>query len=179
MIHVGEWLDRLARVDPQRWLLGAMSVATATVGSLAAGTSGGGHSVLVTTVIVAVATAATFNPATHAALPVVFMVTWQWLVTTDDALSPLVVVVAVAMVAFHALIALMAATPTAASLDGAIARRWSQRSAIAASAALVMWGAVALMDRREAPGSVAMTFLGFLTAAALVAAMRRQWWTSQ
>ncbi len=169
---VDRWRERLGRVDPQRWLLGGAAVAAAAVASLAAGSSGGGQSMLVSVTIVALAVAAAFRPTTHTALPVVLLVTWQWLATTDDALSPLIVAVAVTLIGFHALIALLAAVPPAAAIDKVILRRWVQRTAITAATALPMWGAVALMEQRDAPGSGAVTLLGFLVATALIGAMR-------
>ncbi len=141
---VDRWRERLGRVDPQRWLLGGVSVAAAALASLAAGSSGGGHSLEMSVIIVALAVVAAVQPTTHTALPVVLLVTWQWLATTDDELSAWSVVVAATLVAFHALIALLAAAPPAASIDRATLRRWSRRTAIVATTALLMWGAVAL-----------------------------------
>jgi hypothetical protein len=165
-------LASLTRVAPQRWILGLSSVIAALVATLVAGSSGGGQSLLVSSVVVAFAVGSAIRPSTHTAIGVVAVVTWQWLSTNDDALSPLAVVVASALFAFHALIALMAVLPTTAAIDRAAARRWAQRSALVVGATLAMWGAVLLMDQRQAPGSVPLTFVGFLTVAVLVTALR-------
>ena len=162
----------LVRVAPQRWLLGLSSVGAALVATLVAGSSGGGQSLLVSSVVLAFAIGSAIRPATHTAIGVLVVVTWQWLSTNDDALSPLVVVVASALFAFHALTSLMAVLPTTAAIDRAAAGRWATRSALVVGATLAMWGAVLLMDQRDAPGSVLLTFVGFLTVAVLVTATR-------
>jgi hypothetical protein len=152
-------------------------VAAALVASLSAGASGGGQSAMVTLVVVAFALSAAVYPAGHAALAVLVVVTWQWLATADDALSPLAIATATDLFVFHVLIALLASTPVGAALDRAVLVRWAQRTAIVGSASMVMWGAVVLMDQRRAAGSVALTFAGFAVAAAsivaLIAALRR------
>ena len=174
MTALGDWLDRLEDVAPQRWLLGAASVAAAALASLAAGWSGGGQAPMVTVVVVGLAVGAALYPAGHAGLGVVLVVVWQWLATSDDTLSPLAVVLAVALFGFHVLTAMPASTPVGATLDAAIARRWARRTAVAAASSAAMWGAVVLMGQRRAAGSVLLTFAGFVVAAALVVALR--WW---
>ncbi len=172
MKDLERWLAGLTRVAPQRWLLGLASVVTALAATLVAGASGGGQSLLVSSVVVAFAVGSAIRPATHTALGVPVVVTWQWLSTNDDALSALVVVVAAALFTFHAVVALAAVLPMTAAVDRAAARRWVQRGALVVGATLAMWGAVLLMDQRQAPGSVPLTFVGFLTVAVLVTAVR-------
>lgn len=171
MNDLATWLDRLTEVAPQRWLLGAGSVAAALVASLSAGASGGGQSAMVTLVVMAFAVGAAVYPGGHGGLGVLVVVAWQWLATADDALSPLAVVTAIGLLVFHVLIALLASTPVGATLDRGVVLRWAQRTAIAGSASVVMWGAVVLMDQRRAAGSVGLTFAAFAVASASIVAM--------
>jgi hypothetical protein len=173
MRDLERWLEALRRVAPQRWLLGAWAVGAALLATLAAGASGGGGSLPVSVVAVAFATGAAIRPSTHTALGVVVVVTWQWLATTRDALSPLAVAVAVALLVFHASIALSAVTPTAATLDRATVVRWAQRTVAVALATVATWATTLLLAQREAAGSVLATFTGLVTVIVLLVAMRR------
>jgi hypothetical protein len=161
-------LARFLRVAPQRWILAAAAVIAATAASLVAGMSGGGQSILVFILVVGFAVGSVARPATHTALAVMIVVTWQWLVTTDDRMSPLVIGVACLLFAFHTIVALLATVPITAGVEAAIGRRWGRRSALVVIATVAMWLAVALMDQRRADGSVALTLLGFVTVTVLV-----------
>lgn len=165
-------LERLTRIPSERWILMLATVVTAGLASVVGGASGGGQSLLVTVLVVAAAIGSAVRPATHTALAVVVLVTWQWLVTTDDALSPLAVVVAICLLAFHTIVALLAATPLEAEIDPAIGRRWARRTTVVGAATIGVWAASLVMEQRQAPGSVALTLLGFVTIIALVLGLR-------
>lgn len=173
MSGLEQQLARLLRVAPQRWILGMAAVLAAASASLVAGMSGGGQSLLVFVVVLGLAVGATIRPATHTGLAVVFAVSWQWLATTDDRMSPLVVGVAALLFAFHTIVALLAAVPVTARVEPAIGRWWGWRSALVTAATVGLWLAAVLMNQRRAPGSVALTLLGFVTVTVLVVAMFR------
>lgn len=173
MSGLEQQLARFLRVAPQRWILGVAAVVAAATASLVAGMSGGGQSVLVFIVVAGFAIGSVVRPATHTALAVMIVVTWQWLVTTDDRMSPLVIGVACLLFAFHTIVALLAVVPITAHVDRTIGGRWARRSTLVVAATVSMWLAVALMDQRGADGSVALTLLGFVTVTVLVA------WTSR
>lgn len=164
---------RFLRVAPQRWILGGAAVGAAAGASLVAGAGGGGQSVLVFIVVIGLAIGSAIRPATHTALAVLVVVTWQWLATTDDRMSPLVIGVAGLLFAFHTIVALLAVVPVTAHVERAIGARWVRRSALVVAATGAMWLAVELMDQRRADGSVALTLLGFVTVTVLVMAIFR------
>jgi hypothetical protein len=130
--------------------------------------------VLVFAVVIGLAFGSVIRPATHTALAVFVVVTWQWLATTNDRMSPLVIGVAVLLFAFHTIVALLAVVPVTAHVDRAIGIRWVRRSALVVGATGTMWLAVALMDQRRADGSVALTLLGFVTVTVLVVSISRR-----
>lgn len=172
-MNAEQQLARFLRVAPQRWILGAAAVLAATGASLVAGASGGGQSVLVLTTVVGLAVGSVIRPATHTALAVPLVVTWQWLVTTDDRMSPLAIGVAVLLFTFHTIVAVLAVVPVTAHVERAIGIGWTRRGALVVAATGAMWLAVALMDQRRADGSVALTLLGFVTVTVLVVAISR------
>lgn len=164
--------QRLVKVSPQRWLLGALAVVAGTGASIVAGVTGGGLPPMVLVVVGALAVLSAIRPDAHTALVLVVVVVWQWMVVVDDPTGPAVIAVALALLVFHSTIALMAPSPVAARLDPDILRCWLRRTALVAAATVATWGLVLLMDQRRASGSVVVTFAGFVTALVLVALLR-------
>jgi hypothetical protein len=166
------WIDRLWLVSGQRWLFIASSLCcvagASTITALASGTQTG----VVVALMVALAIVAVVKPASHAALAVAVAMVWQWLATTDDATSPWTIPFAVLLLLFHTLIALMAVTPINVHVPVSVVGRWAWRCCFVATAAVGVWVIVVVMDQRRAPGSVALTALGFVTLAVLVVAAR-------
>jgi hypothetical protein len=148
------WIDRLWLVSGQRWLFIAVSLGcvagASTVTALASGRQTG--------VVVA--------------LMVAFAMVWQWLATTDDATSPWTIPFAVLLLVFHTLIALMAVTPVNVRVPVSLLGRWARRVCLVAVATVGVWVIVVITDQRRAPGSVALTALGFVTLAALIVVAR-------
>ena len=166
------WIDRLWLVSGQRWLFIASSLCcvagASTVTALASGTQTG----VVVALMVALAIVAVVKPDSHAALAVAVAMVWQWLATTDDATSPWTIPFAVLLLLFHTLIALMAVTPTNVHVPVSVLGRWVWRCCFVAAATVGVWVIVVVMDQRRAPGSVALTALGFVTLAALILVAR-------
>lgn len=173
-VDVPARLRRLDRVSPQRWLLGTTATAAAVGSSIVTGVAGGGLPPAVLVIVGVLAVLSAVRPDTHTALVLVAVVVWQWLVVVDDPTGPAVVAVALALLVFHSMVALMANAPTTARLDPDILRCWLRRVVLVAAATVATWGLVLLMDQRTASGSVAVTLAGFVTALVLVAALRTQ-----
>ena len=165
-------IDRLAMVSSQRWLFGTLAVVAAGGASAAASAAGASASQFVVLLILGLASAAAFHPDSHAALLVEAMVVWQWLAGTDDATDPWVIAVASSLFVFHTVIALMAVTPSSAVVDRVLLLRWLRRGGYVLVATCSMWLIVVVMVDRQAPGSVLLTFLAFVTLAAFTVAIR-------
>jgi hypothetical protein len=165
-------LQRLVRVAPQRWLLGALAVVAGTGSSIVTGVSGGGLPPLVLLIVGALAVLSAIRPDAHTALVLVAVVVWQWVVVVDDPTGPAVVAVALTLLVFHSTIALLAPSPVTAHLDPGILRCWLRRTGLVAGATVAVWGLVLLMDQRRASGSAVVTLAGFVTALVLVALLR-------
>jgi hypothetical protein len=166
------WIDRLWLVSPQRWLFIALSLCcvagASTVTALASGTQTG----VAVALMLALAVVAVVRPDSHVALGVEVAMVWQWLATNDDATSPWTVPFAVLLVVFHTLIALMAVTPINARVPVSLLGRWAWRGCFVVAATVGVWAIVVVLDQRRAPGSVALTALGFVTLAALILVAR-------
>ncbi len=166
------WIDRLWLVSPQRWLFIALALAcvagASTVTALASGTQTG----VVVALMLALAVVAVARPDSHAALGVEVAMVWQWLATTDSATTPWVIPFAVLLLVFHTVIALMAVTPINARVPASLVGRWAWRGCFVVAATVGVWAIVVVIDQRRAPGSVALTALGFVTLAALILVAR-------
>jgi hypothetical protein len=166
------WVDRLWLVSGQRWLFIGLSMCcvagASTTTALAAGTQTG----VVVALMVAFAVVAVVRPDSHAALGVEVAMVWQWLATTDSSTTPWVIPFAMLLLVFHTLIALMAVTPINAHVPASLVGRWAWRGCFVAAATVGVWVVVVVLDQRRAPGSVALTALGFVTLAALILVTR-------
>ena len=174
-MNVGQlqlWIDRLWLVSGQRWLFIALALSgvagASTITALAAGSQTG----VVVALMVALAIVAVVRPDSHVALGVMVAMVWQWLATTDDATTPWAIPFAVALLLFHSVIALMAVTPINARVPASLVLRWLRRSCYVVAATVGVWAVVVVMDQRGAPGSAALTALGFVTLTALVLVTR-------
>jgi hypothetical protein len=166
------WIDRLWLVSGQRWLFIALSLGCVAGASTVTALASGRQTGVVVALMVAFAIVAVVRPDSHAALGVVVAMVWQWLATTDDATSPWTIPFAVLLLVFHTLIALMAVTPVNVRVPVSLLGRWARRVCLVAVATVGVWVIVVIVDQRRAPGSVALTALGFVTLAALIVAAR-------
>ena len=172
MTLLSHMIERLLLVSRQRWVLVAVSLASAVAASWLAAAEEGNQTGVVVVIVVAMAIAATILPDSHAALFVVAVILWQWLASADDVLTPLAVPLALCLFVFHATIALMAVTPISAHVDRPTLARWMMRSTYVAVATVAMWVIIVVMNERRAPGSATLTALGFVTLTILILALR-------
>lgn len=166
------WIDRLWLVSGQRWLFIAVSLCCVAGASSITTLVTGSQPSLAIALMIGLAVVAVITPDSHVALVVEVAVVWQWLAATDDATTPWVIPFAVLLFVFHAVIALMAVTPIAARVDGALLLRWLRRSGLVVAATVGVWVIVLVMDQRQAPGNAALTVVGFVTLTVLILVMR-------
>jgi hypothetical protein len=171
-IHLQQWLDRLVLVSAQRWMFVAIAVSSVVAASTTTAVVGGGQAPIVLALLVGLAITAVIRPDSHTALFVEAIVVWQWLAVVDDATSPGAAVLALCLFVFHAVIALMAVTPSPAVVDHRIVRRWVLRGVGVGAATLAMWLVVVVMAQRDGPGSVTSATVALLALGALVVAVR-------
>ena len=163
---------RFARVSPQRWSLSFAALLAAAIAPVATGLAGDSLSLFAIVLVIALAALTVVRPGADTAVAVLIAVVWYWLAAVDDTTSPWVLAVAGALFAFHTIVALLATTAPTATIDRASMRRWAVRSAPVAAAIVASWLAVVAFDRGSNPGSVWLTALALVVAAALAAALR-------
>ncbi len=176
-------LDQALATCRQRWALGGVAVASIIVASglaTAGATSARGLTIMITVSTVA-AVVAVSTSGTHVGAVVVALVVLQWIAFTDDTTSPRVVGVASCLFVFHALTALMAASPHTTEIDGRVLRSWALRTTVVVAATVAVWGLVILFDGRQTTGSETLTVAGLVVIAAVLLAVRRTygtWWSA-
>lgn len=163
------WIERLRSTSPQRWLLAVLAIAAATIGAIAGELAADGHSTRMVVLIAIAATVAAALPDTHAGLVVIAAVTIRWLVAVDDATTPWSLVTALALLTFHALLALLAVTPPSATIDARLLHRWLRRGGWVAVATAAVWGLATTIHRQQLPGNLPLTVAAFATLTAAVA----------
>lgn len=169
------WLDQALATCRQRWVLGALAVASVVAASLLAGigvASARGLTIFLATLIVA-AIVAMAGSGTHIGSVVVALVALQWVAYVDDVTSARAVGVATCLYLFHALLALTATTRHTAAIDARILRRWALRSVVVIAATVAVWALVVVFDRRQTTGSETLTFAGLFVIVATLFAIRR------
>jgi len=170
---VADWFDDGPRTIPaQRWGLIATTVAAAAVASILTGVVAGQVNWVVLTLVVGTALAAAARPDFHTGLLVEMILIWHWLAGTDDPLTPLAMPMALCMFVFHTGVALMSVAPMRAIIDRTVVQRWSMRSGFVVIATVAAWLLVVAMNGRQASGSVALTFVAFVTLTGLVLVAR-------
>lgn len=165
------WLDIAAMVSRQRWVFGAVavaSVASALIATISGSDDRFGWFSVVTVILAA---GAAIQPGAHTATVVVALVTLQWLSATDDVSTPRSLVVALCLLTFHSLLALMAVTPPSATVHPEILRRWARRGGAVAAATTAVWVLVRVFERRESVANPQLTLLALLVAGAAVAVL--------
>lgn len=122
-------------------VLGALVMVTAT--RLAAGDA----EPAIDAAVMGLAIVCSIVPDTHLGLAVIVIGWIGWIVTVDDPTTPWAIGMAVGTVAFHAATAAATIAPLTASLAPRTMRRWTLRSAVAATSAVPVWLAVIVADR--------------------------------
>jgi hypothetical protein len=168
------WIDTASMASPQRWAFGAAAVGVVAVALFV--TLVGTHARFgwFATTTVVMAAAAAVQAGSHTAIVVVALVVVQWLSASDDVTTVRSLAVSLCLLAFHALLALMAVTPHRVTVHGDILRRWAQRFGAVAAATTAIWVLVRVLERRESPASPQLTLLALLAAGAGVVALLRR-----
>ena len=169
-----QWLDRLVLIPGQRWLFIGVSLGCVVGASTITAQVAGSQPGVAIALMVALAIVAVIRPDAHGALVVEVVVVWHWLAAIDDVTTPWVIPFAVLLFVFHSVIALMAVTPLTSHVHGELLLRWMRRSGAVVAATIGAWAIVVVMDQRRAPGSAALTVLGFTTLTVLIVVMRER-----
>lgn len=171
--HGGPHLGR--GVAPQRWAMssvGTLAVAGALV--VMGGTTDltyGLYSAAVTAMafIGVHRHADTWFPAVVVALVVI-----RWVVSDGDPLSPVTIVIAVAVALYHTVAALLACVPESASVGLDVGRRWAGRWLAVSAAAVAGWALLVALDRRDAEPSSLATIAALSAMIVGLVALRRR-----
>lgn len=165
------WLDTAATASPQRWTLGTIAIASVAAAVVAGAIGSGDRVGWFSVAIVTLAAVAVIQAGSHTATAVIALVVVQWLSATDDVTTARSLVVAVSLLTFHGLLALMAVTPHSATVHPRILRRWARRSGLVVAATTAVWVLVRVFERRESEANPHLTLLALLVAGAGVAAL--------
>ncbi len=170
-VEAAELAGRLRRMSPQRWSLAFAAVVAATIVPIVTGIVGSGQSPIVLAIVVGLAGASVAQPDSHIALVVPLVAVWHWTASTDASVSGWAIVVALCLLAFHTLVALMSTTPPRATVDRRSAARWLRRSLAVAVATGVMWLLVRIVEQQRLAGNSIVTAAGLVLATTLMVAM--------
>ncbi|MFK8024739.1 MAG: hypothetical protein AB8G26_12335 [Ilumatobacter sp.] len=165
-------IDEFHATSAQQWLFRLVAV-VATLGALLAAAVANERlwpAGLIVLPVLALASAV--RPDAPTALLVVAIVVVHWLVTVDDVGTPWLPIAAIFLVAYHAIIALSASVPIGGTVPRAIIGRWWRNVALAGTTTLCMWGFVAVLDGRGAPGNGVLTALALAIVATVAALVR-------
>lgn len=163
-----QWLDTAALVSRQRWVFGAVAVASVAAALIATISGSDDRFGWISVVTVLLAAWAAIQAGAHTAAVVVALVTLQWLSAIDDVGTARSLVVALCLLTFHTLLALMAVTPHGATVHPEILRRWAWRGGAVAAATTAVWVLVRLFERRDSAANPQLTLLALLVAGAAV-----------
>lgn len=162
-------LDQLLATSRQRWVLAVLVVVSITLPSWAIARATPFTDTWVVFVVAGLAMVVAADPGEQLGLLLMSIVVFQWLTFDLAVTSPWSIAMALALHVFHTVVALIAVTPHTAAVDRVVLSRWVTRSVIIATAAVGVWLAVIVFERRELPGNVALSVAAFsLLAAAVV-----------
>lgn len=169
-------LDTVRATAPHRWALSVLAVLTAGLAAHAAAASAYGWregSPIVLAVVAALAVGAAVRPESGLGVAVIAAVIWRWLaVPTSDVTSAHVVIVAFSLLLFHVSVALMAATPSDATIPRSVLGRWVARTAVVAVVTGAVWVLAAAMSSRSGSTETALTVTAFAALASATFALR-------
>lgn len=158
------WIDTALMASAQRWAFGLAAVVMATgallVTLLGTGDRFGWFAVL-TVVLAAIAAV---QAGSHTAAVVIVLAVLQWMSAVDDPTTPRSLVVAVCLLVFHSLLALMAVTPHSTTVPPDVLRRWAQRVGAVTITTAAVWALVRVLQQRDAPADPRLTLLALLAA---------------
>jgi hypothetical protein len=147
------FLDELARLDAQQWLLRG-TVPAATLLTVVAERLAGAPRQHVGFLLVAVALSllTAVLPDSSAGLFLVLLLAWHWTVSVPDPLTGWLLLPALAILAIHVGATLASYGPTSLALDRALLRLWGGRCLLAAAATGATWLAATLASGASVPG---------------------------
>ncbi|MEM9035534.1 MAG: hypothetical protein AAGD18_13155 [Actinomycetota bacterium] len=167
-----DWIDLLLDASRTQWLLRAGTVLAPIVSVLAAAAASPGWWPPGTALVAVLAIAAALRPDTHFALSVAIVCAWHWAAIDADVASGWLPLAAVALLVFHATVALAASLPSGTAVPNELVMRWAARTGVAAGITVGVWLAVALLDRRELPGNGLLTGLALAVIGITALAVR-------
>ena len=159
-------LDRLAATSRQRRMFGSGVVVAAVTGSLATTVPAERGAMFLTVLIAFWAVVAAFLPDSLAGLVVIAGIALQWIVTVDDPTTPWSLVIALDILVVHGLLAVMAVTPSTATIHPRAMLATMRGVPVAVLAAVGVWTLATVLEGRDANGNP-----GLLLAALVVIAV--------
>jgi hypothetical protein len=112
------------------------------------------------------------QPDGYLPLVTIVAVVGYWIVVVPDRASAWSIAPAALLYLFHTVTALMAMTPTSATLSRATLWRYTGRSGLIALMLVATWAVVELFTRRHAPGNAVLTGLAVVVIIAAAVAVR-------
>jgi hypothetical protein len=112
------------------------------------------------------------QPDGYLPLVTIVAVVGYWIVVVPDHTSPWSMVVAALLYLFHTVTAMMAMTPTSATISRATLWRYAARSGLIALTVVATWAIVELFSGRHAPGNAVLTGLAVVVIIAAAVAVR-------
>lgn len=114
------------------------------------------------------------QPDTLVPTAVVGFVIARWVVSDGSPTSPAVLAIAAALALFHTTVALLASVPVRATVPREVLRRWAVRWVVVVGLTAAWWGALLVLDRRDAGGSSIVTVAALAAVVLGVALVRRR-----
>ena len=167
------WIDAAMTASPQRWTFGIMAVGTIAIALLVTLSNADGGFGWFAGLTIVLAAVAAIQGGSHTAAVVLALVILQWMYVVDDVTTPRSLVVALCLLAFHSLLALMAVTPHSTTVHPGVLRRWAQRVLTVAVATTIVWVFVRVFEQRDAAANSQLTLLALLAAGAGIVALVR------
>ena len=168
------WLDIATMTSRQRWATGIIAVVSIAV-ALAATVTGTDDGLgWFSLALVALAAVAVIQPGSHTATVVIAVVVVRWLATADAVSGPRSLVVALCLLTFHGLLALMAVTPHSAAVHREVLRRWVLRGGAVGMVTTLVWLLARVLARRESAANPNLTLLALLAVGAGVLTLLRR-----
>ena len=163
---------QLRRMSAQRWSFAFAAVVAATAAPIVTSSAAGsGQSPFVLALVVGLAVTSIAQPDSHVAVAIPVVVVWHWIASTGASTTGWALVVALCLLVFHTIVALLATMPALATIDRRSGSRWLRRSVAVGLATVGVWLLVLLVDQRQLAGSALVTATGFIVALSLMVAL--------
>jgi hypothetical protein len=169
-----EWIDDVGAGRLQRQVLRLVATGVPPGACALAAAVGQVHRNL-TVALLAIgflALVSAMQPDGYLPLVTIVAVVGYWIVVVPDHTSPWSMVVAALLYLFHTVTAMMAMTPTSATISRATLWRYAARSGLIALTVVATWAIVELFSGRHAPGNAVLTGLAVVVIIAAAVAVR-------